>query len=284
MIAAALIVRDEALRLPEWLAYHYGIGITKFVVYNHQSWDDTAFVLRRLQSRYNIDIVPWPTFPSKHTQFYAYRDACFRLRPQREVEWCAFIDIDEFLLSTTGNPVQQLVDRCQHASAIALHWAVFGPGPHVDGRVRPNGLVIEEFVRRAPLQDRVNGPVKSLVRPSAVLDVLNPHAFFVDGQTVDGHGHPFTFNAAQNGSANPVNVCDWRINHYATRGRWHWEQRLARGQLGNETRNQTRWEMWNRNEQIDISAQRFFAAAVHAELRQQTADIIATRRPTVPVG
>ena len=269
MIAATLIVRDEASQLPEWLAYHHAIGIGKFVIYNHESRDDTISVLRRSQARFDIDVVSWPTFPGKVTQFFAYRDACFRLRTQREVEWCAFIDIDEFLLSTTGNSVQELADRCKHAAAITLHWAVFGPASHVTGHSQPDGLIIDQFIRRAPLQDAVNGPVKSLVRPSAVLDLLNPHAFLVDGQTVDGNGNAFTFNAAENGSAGPVELSDWRVNHYASRGRWHWTRRLLRGQLGNEARDETRWETWNRNEEEDRSAPYYLADAVHAALREQ---------------
>ncbi len=263
MIAAVLMVRDEQYDLLEWLAYHHVIGIGKFVVYDNESSDGTLSALKRAQSLYDIDIVSWPTFPKRLTQIFAYRDACFRLRNQTEVEWCAFLDIDEFLFSATGSRLEQLTDQCSSASAIGLNWAVFGSSGHQE---RPEGLVIDNFGQRAMLYNPCNCIIKSIVRPAEVLDCFNPHYFKIRKPIVDADGDPLPINADLNGVAGDIKLCDWRLNHYATRSRWHWDRRLKRGQAGNIAVDESRWLTWDRNEEIDPSASYFSGDAVRQEL------------------
>lgn len=263
MIAAVLMVRDEQYDLLEWLAYHHVVGIGKFVVYDNESSDGTLSALKRAQSLYDIDIVSWPTFPKRLTQIFAYRDACFRLRNQTEVEWCAFLDIDEFLFSATGSRLEQLTDQCSSASAIGLNWAVFGSSGHQE---RPEGLVIDNFWQRAMLYNPCNCIIKSIVRPAEVLDCFNPHYFKIRKPIVDADGDPLPINADLNGVAGDIKLCGWRLNHYATRSRWHWDRRLKRGQAGNIAVDESRWSTWDRNEETDPSASYFSGDAVRQEL------------------
>ena len=263
VIAAAIIVRNEARSLPEWFAYHAAIGIGKFVVYDNESTDGTVATVLDAARLYDIDLVPWPTFSRRTTQIFAYRDACFRLRTQSEVEWCAFLDSDEYLLSTTGADIRQLTDRCAAASSICLNWAVFGSSGHV---MRPPGLMIEEFCRRAPLQSEVNNLVKSIVRPQAVLDCANPHFFYVSGACVDPTGEPAAINASENGTEGVVSIHDWRINHYAAKSQQQWAERIKRGQCGQIPVDTTRWLLWDRNDEQDISAHHFYGAATRQQL------------------
>ncbi len=263
MIAAAVIVRNEQANILEWLAYHFAIGIRKFVVYDNDSTDDTVGVVLGAARFYDIDLVRWPTFHNRTTQIFAYRDACFRLRTQAEVEWCAFLDADEYLLSTTGGQIADFTDRCVEADAICLNWAIFGSSGY---RARPPGLIIESFCRRAPLDSDVSSPVKSIVRPGAVLDCANPHFFLVRGQCRNGSNRPFLINDSQNGTVGPIPDQEWRVNHYACKSRSQWNERLERGQCGQIAVDEERWRLWDRNDEHDISASHYYAGATKAEL------------------
>ena len=263
MIAAAVMICNEAPDILEWLSYHHVMGVRHFIVYDNESIDETVSVLERVRQHYDIDLVKWPSFPGRVTQIFAYRDACFRLRSRTDIEWCVFVDADEFVASTTGAKLTQLIDRCHKASSICLNWSIFGSSGH---RERPSGLVIETFQHRAPLTDACNRVIKSIVRPRDVLDCFNPHYFKVTGDTVDADGNSLLVNERHNGILGDVKLCSWRVNHYATRSRWHWERRLRRGQAGNIPVDEARWLAWDRNDEQDISATHYQASAVHEAL------------------
>ena len=263
MIAAAVIVRDEQTNLLEWLAYHFTIGIRKFVIYDNESRDRTVDVVLGASRFYDIDLVAWPTFHGRTTQIFAYRDACFRLRTQADVEWCAFLDTDEYLLSTTGAQITSFTDRCVEADAICLNWAIFGSSGY---RARPPGLMIEAFCHRAPLGSEVNNPVKTIVRPGAVMDCANPHFFIVRGQCVNGSNQRAIINERQDGTVGPIPDQEWRVNHYACKSRAQWQDRLLRGQCGRISVDEERWRVWDRNDEHDISAGHYYGAATRTEL------------------
>jgi hypothetical protein len=217
-LSICAIYRDEGPYLREWLEFHRLVGVERFYLYDNNSTDDHAEVLRPYVEEGLVELNPWPTHPA---QVQAYQDCL--LRHRGESRWMAFIDLDEFLFSPLGLPLPEVLSEYEQWPGVGANWAVFGTSGH---RSRPEGLVLENFTRRT---DRnVNKSIKSIVDPSEVRAFCQPHFFMLrSGPTVDENGQPITgppFSAT-----NEVSFERLRVNHYATKSEEEFRGKLDRG-------------------------------------------------------
>jgi hypothetical protein len=143
----------------------------------------------------------------------------------------AFIDCDEFLFSpncaTVGEELEALaIDSC---GAVGVNWVCFGASGQ---ELQTRGLVIERFTFRPGDQFGPNVHIKSLVRMDRVQSVgPDPHHFSVSGGTVSETGEQIS---------GPVTSVPrhrfLRINHYVTKSREEYLQRISRGRIDLPTR------------------------------------------------
>jgi hypothetical protein len=262
--AACLIVKNEADDIAEWLVHHHLIGFDTLIVYDHQSTDRTADIVRDLSRDIPIILRDW-TNQSRERQNGAYRDCLAKDGPV--FDWIAFLDADEFLVSDNGESLPSLLGRQEHAASIVLNWLIFGTSSLNDLGGRP---VLDALTRRAPRDFDVNRHVKSIVRPSAVRRVINPHVCEVNGITVHADGGEAIWERP--GLVAPTSAVHtpWRVHHYFLRTAEHWQRRLARGQLGTEARQQAQFEIYDRNEEPDGAAL-LYAARNRRFLAERTA-------------
>jgi hypothetical protein len=224
-LAVCAIFKNEAPFLLEWIAYHLAVGVSHFVLYDNDSTDGGTALVRGSRFADRVTIIHWPQRPG---QLSAYRHFIDIFAPG--FEWAAFIDLDEFLLPLDTASVPETLDRLSHAAAVLVHWRVFGPGDWTD---RPQGLVIENYDRRAPDEFDMNRHVKSIVRCAELVDVTqNPHEFVIRGHTVNTAGQAVPNVAIQQHAYHEHLV----INHYHTKSRADWQAKIARG---NATINQS---------------------------------------------
>lgn len=164
-----LTVKDDALNLLEWVAWHRMIGFTDIVVYQNNSSDLTERTLRVLHQIGAVKYFPndfRPDHPDPPFQNRAYRRAS-RLPDYAAAEWCMALDSDEFLnIRTPGGTLAALIATVPGADAIRVNWRVFGNSGL--RRLDPR-LQIERFTRAAPadLVLRRPVPVKTLFRTDA---------------------------------------------------------------------------------------------------------------------
>ena len=212
------IFKNEARYLPEWLAYHHVVGVEHFVLYDNGSTDDPAQAIRNSPLAEQVTLIHWPQRPG---QLAAYRHFIDIFAPS--FEWAAFLDLDEFLLPLHSRSVLDTLDWLRHASAILVHWRVFGPGPW---EASPPGLVIENYDQCAADDFPTNRHIKTIARCSELLDVTaNPHEFNVAGRVFNTAGHPAPNVAIQEQPCYQNLV----INHYFTRSRQDWLEKIQRG-------------------------------------------------------
>eukprot|EP01037_Dinobryon_pediforme_P005957 gene5957-6028_t len=263
--AACLIVRNEEADIAEWLVHHHLIGFDMLIVYDHQSTDRTAAVIRSLARDIPITLHAWQD-TSKDRQNAAYRD-CLQ-RHGAEFDWIGFLDADEFLIGPPGERIQTLLATNERAAGIALNWLIFGTTGHAG---LAGALVLQSLTRRGSHDFEVNRHVKSIIRPGQVRRVLNPHAFELDGATVHPNGAAVQWERpgiVAQGTA--MHDC-WRVHHYFLRSAEHWQRRLARGQLGAEARHAEQFSLYDRNEIEDRTALPH-AIRVQAFLAHRAAD------------
>ena len=216
--AICAIFKDEAPFLLEWIAYHRAVGFDHFVLYDNDSTDRGADIIRASPLAPYVTLVHWPARPG---QLSAYQHFIDIFAP--DYEWAAFIDIDEFILPLDAAGIAPTLQRLAHASAILVHWRVFGPS---GWDTPPPGLVIDAYDHRSPDDMPVNTHIKSIVKCADLRGVTeNSHEFRVTGTACNTRGEAVPYIAQHSPPCHDHVV----INHYFTRSRADWMRKIQRG-------------------------------------------------------
>jgi Glycosyl transferase family 2 len=271
-IAAVTCVRDEADLIEEWIAHHLALGIGRIHIFDNMSEDATRPKIEAIARQVpGVTVQSWnpPTEPQKA----GYALGLEMMRAEN-VEWCAFLDADEFIGNGRAGGGDAAATESfgaflgRHAghSAIGLNWALFGSSGRID---RPAGLTQEAFLRRAEDGFAVQRHIKSIVRPRDTLGVYHAHGFAVSAPYYNARGEEIVWRTEEYGS--PVapfaytetapSLDGWRVNHYFCRWRGRWEEKMRLSRLRDVFwRTEQDWIHHDRNEVVDESALGWTAA------------------------
>lgn len=242
-LALVAALKDEAEYLEEWITFHATIGVERFYLYENHSTDSTIKILQRLSGSYDINIHSFRQHPA---QMLAYND--FLRKYGDEVEWAAFIDGDEYIRPAEGAPpLSEILDQAGDAAGIALNWTVYGSAGH---ETTPEGLGLEAFQRSGGAPERA---VKSILRPSKVILMPNPHMAMVSGPYVTPSGKPcLPFRDV----IELPTLADepYGLAHYAVRSREQFQRKRERGRAhGLSPRDELYFRQLDRNEVADAT-------------------------------
>ena len=213
-LSAALIVKDEARHIEEWIAYHHLIGVEHVYVYDNNSSDDLRQVLAPYITRGLVTYLFWPHFPG---QFDAYAHACQTLAGQ--TEWLCLFDVDEFLV------LRDVPDLRAHLMAlpfdqVLVRWRMFGHSGHHDPQ---DGLTTDTYVH---CSDGLSHVVKAIVRPAAVKQASVHFCRTARRRTVAADAEPAREGWAIRTRTGPQPL---ELNHYYTRSYTEYLHKMARG-------------------------------------------------------
>jgi len=214
-LAVCAVFKDEAEHLPEWVTFHRLMGVEEFYLYDNGSTDDWERALGPELTSRIVRVTPWPA-DARVAQLSAYSH-CLRRRRHR-ARWIAFLDIDEFLFSTSGEPLPQVLAAFDAHPGVIAAWRVYGTGGIAE---RSRGLVTETFRWRAREDHFLSAYGKPIVNPRRTSSIVaSPHRFNhyerrrpwrLRGAAVDEKRSPVTSDVCR-ASANLL-----RINHYYSR-------------------------------------------------------------------
>ncbi len=256
-VGAILFAKNEEHIIEEWVAHHLGLGIERIHVFDHMSTDSTREKVDRIHAH-----VPGVTV-QHYTEESQAQTKCYNLglalMAEENIDWCAFIDTDEFIVSSSASQPHSLSEMlAKHSGhyAIALHWAFFGSSGHDE---RPDGLVQENFLHRADETFKANHLIKSIVRPKHTLEALHSHGFSLNYPYYTPQGQLVKWDPKLPFRAmiNPLCMRGWRINHYFCLWRDRWEAKVARSKMRGKdgtVRSEADWLHHDRNEVFDPSA------------------------------
>jgi hypothetical protein len=239
-LSVVAIFKNEALHLDEWLAFCVSEGVEHVLLYDHCSTDNSKAVLRPWIDAGIVELIEWPVAWKNEAQTKAYLHALGRLRGR--TRWAAFIDIDEFLFSPTGETLPRVLKRYEGHAGVVVNWQCYGTSGH---EKRPLGLTIESYTQRARTSWARNRRVKTIVDPFLAVTPEGPHLFSLQsGQNLVTEDFvpvrfvrtakwrrrlryltawlpylPFDPYSIRVPATNRVSTSHLRINHYATRSK-----------------------------------------------------------------
>lgn len=243
------IQRDRGRWLREWVAFHHSVGIRKFYIFLHRCQDDSENVVRELQKQFDIrcftlsaDVVR----PQLAAYQYAYQNH------GHEVDWMAFIDGDEFLFPSQDGDLQTVLQRYQYEklSALGVWWVCYGSNGHVK---EPEGLIIQNYVRRPELSHLNNRHFKCLVRGhlgDGFSILQNAHLFKTPLGSVDEHMRPLSLGYMPDTEP----TYDFlRINHYVCQSYEYFKTFKQHSGMADAGAQAVRSEeMWHRDDCNDV--------------------------------
>lgn len=225
-IAIGAILRNEAPYLLEWIAHHRALGVQEFFLADNVSIDGTSELLSELDRQGWVHRIPFPDPPNGQAQTEAYAHIYERIGSS--VDWIAFIDGDEFIVTEAPDLPTYISSVVRpDVGAVSLNWAIYGSSGLVSADARP---VLQRFRCRAKRDEFKNRHYKSIVRAGLDADVRHPHH--------PGLPHGFLLvDAAGNGQAvskvpGIANAVEWRgarINHYVIKSFAEFKAKQTRG-------------------------------------------------------
>jgi hypothetical protein len=217
------MIRNEAPYLLEWIAHYRVLGFERIVLYDNFSNDASARILQPLARAGVVDVVQWRDRVRKQRK--AFNNA--RRRLTGIIDWCLFVDPDEFLVIDPGLGIEDLLPKDRDVAGVVIPWRFFGSS---NLRNRGTELTIERFLKAKRRNDRF---AKSLVRLSAIRDMHVHAPRHYEGRLLDLEG-----NVIPRETLGPLPVPAGgpaRLHHYFTRSWEEFEFKRRRGRASQRT-------------------------------------------------
>lgn len=256
-IGICTIQRDRGPWIKEWVTFHYLMGVRKFYIYLHKCTDNSSEEVLKLKKAFDIECYQIGSDVFR-PQLVAYQHAYFN--HSHEVDWLAFIDGDEFLYPVEANNLIEVMQEFSYEkiSALAIWWKCFGSSGHLK---EPNGLIIENYIKRPNLDFLDNKHIKSIVRShqGESFSVLNNSHYF---KTANGTKDELMRNidSGYNPNISPSHA-KIAINHYVCQSLEFFKkfkQNSGSADAGSEAvRPDSWWEIHDINDFEDRTIQRF---------------------------
>lgn len=243
------MIKDEHLYLDEWINHHLKIGFHE--IYLYEDYDSLSH--KEITNKYNNvflfnvkDVGLVKDNPERQKSLYLY----FTTKYKDKMDWCAFIDIDEFII-LDGITLQSLCDNFFNTeyNAFCLYWKLFNANGHI---TRPSGGLVESYTKEVSVQlieAKSMFLYKSIVNMHKdITNWVNPHA---PNKTCDTTGQRIDYNP----KLNNIVYAYGHINHYFTKSFEDYEQRLQRGNVTKNLRNMKDFFKINKDLETKISQQ-----------------------------
>ncbi len=246
-LTVCAIMKNEGPYLKEWIEFHRMVGVEHFYLYDNGSSDETPMVIKPYVQQ---NLVTLHGIPERRAQLKAYMHCLSTYRTMSR--WIAFIDLDEFIVPLSTETLSEFLKGFEEFAALGVNWIIYGDSGH---QTRPDGLVAEQFVHRAPEDWRSNCHIKSIVDPQKVKSPFNPHHFryVQDAYAVNENRERVDGSLSRENSTKKI-----RINHYFTRSVEDSRKKMERGSAFTNTKRPWKdFERLNRNDIKDTTMEKY---------------------------
>lgn len=234
MIGICSVIKNEHRYLKEWLDYHFSIGIEHIWLFEDYGSQSHSDIIKEYSDKVTL-------FPFSITgaiegdtsrQCVVYEWFCREYKDK--MDWCAFIDIDEFIVLEEGWDLDTLCKQFKNASlnGFVLYWKLFDANGHIKC---PEGKVRDCYTHPT---DLLPVPNKDLcICYKTVCNMHKDIAIWINCHATqkicDTLGNHVDINMRKN-----TRIFDRAyLAHYFTKSWEDWEKRLSRGNIAAVNRN-----------------------------------------------
>ena len=230
LLAVVCVAKNEGPYLKEWIEYHKLVGVERFYFYDNESDDNTKELLAPYIKDGTVVYHFLPNHPiTKQLQIIeAYNDAIFKYRDRSR--WMAIIDIDEFIVPVEKNTIPEFLADYEQYPAVAINWLCFDSSGHEKKPSEHGGMLTANYTRvrkyHNVYKDRV---AKSIVNPKLVLNYISEHdgIYYRNREAVTENFEGTRGQTTKFHSSSKI-----RINHYLTKSREEYSNKIRRNQKG----------------------------------------------------
>lgn len=241
----------------EWAEYHAYIGITDILLFLNNWKEEEVEELRRLlvplAPKCQVRIVKG--FDGKAMQVAAYNQG-MAIMTALGIDWCAFIDLDEFLKIRSTRTLEQILDTFKDKKSVSVNWRLFGSSgiEKVEEVYDPDPLDITDrfnvLSRFKKCERNLNQHVKQIVHlgidPGIVF--ISPHCTNVMSVTTDGHPIYGPWNLTDLDKPHEL-----ELSHYATKSRQECMERRTKTRADSGQVREEGWEtFFNQHDKNEI--------------------------------
>ena len=213
-----MVRNEDPLYVEEWARHHFDLGVEHIYFLNHAP---NSIVIPHLDHTTIWDVPP----PRQQPEYY------WKALEDIKSHWTAVIDADEFIICNGALP--ELLERYEEFDALIMNWLMFGSSKHKK-KVYP---IKSNYHARTPCTYEHNTAFKSIVKSKYKKGV---HFF---GGHVVNEKYQVIPDMVLPKDAVPFTGDKIRVNHYFTRSREDWRERMMRG-TSNGARNRG-WDWFN---------------------------------------
>ncbi len=216
------IIKDEHRYLAEWIEHHLSLGFDDIYLFEDYGSKSHSEITDKYSQVHLI------TCDDYFTIKRSYDVGCARqmrlsqkfLNEHRNEGWCAFIDIDEYIMFNDGYTLQKLTEEYADNYGIALYWKQF----NANGRINRSERVVESYTQTCECieQDR-HYAFKSLVNLNKAREFWSQH--LIENLT------DVTGKYVTHGESTKPNYSKVQLNHYFCKSYEDWCDRFVRGDL-----------------------------------------------------
>jgi hypothetical protein len=204
-VALVCVAKWEDHYLEEWLDYNHKIGFDKIIMYQNDWRTDIErpFLEKRICDGRSIQV-----------GLYNHH-----LSIDKEYDWIAFFDCDEFLVLKKHNNVKEFIEEygSKHP-VLSFNWHMFG---NLNKKERTSNSLIKEFTKRGEHPDQ---HIKVMVKVDNCAPFQLPHNLILPSMDTNGRIFHGPFN-----KMGPTDVA--YLNHYHNKTREDWMDRCRRGRI-----------------------------------------------------
>lgn len=181
-LAIVTMSQNEGNNLHEWIDFHVKQGVDYFVIYDHNSTDNTRDVLKKYPSSL-VRVIPLTIAEPHKARVHMARE--MMRESKKYARFVAFTDVDEYLFSPTKNTtalkvIESVFDSDGSIGGVGVNWLTFGTKCETLGeelRLKTSGIV-ENCTHRADKSHPVNHHIKTVFKPHALEPkYTDPHGF-----------------------------------------------------------------------------------------------------------
>ena len=235
-LAIACVAKNEGPYLKEWLEYHKLVGVERFYFYDNESEDGTRKILEPYINDGTVVYHYLPNHPitGKLPQVEANNDAIFKYRDK--AKWMAIIDLDEFIVPVEKNTILEFLADYEGHPAVAINWICFDSNGHEKKPIDHGGLVTANYTRVCKDHNISKGHnmgsdrlCKCIVDPKRVVRYYIHYGRYYNNDTEVTED----FKTAPNGVTKSHSSKKIRINHYISKSREEYVNKITRNNKGN---------------------------------------------------